>query len=51
VLLSSPGGDLAQAIIMGEIIRSRGPRLLRQLCAPKTSSEYDAVMESPKLAG
>jgi hypothetical protein len=24
VLLSSPGGDLAQAIIMGEIIRSRG---------------------------
>ncbi|MGA9091043.1 MAG: hypothetical protein WB420_18275, partial [Bradyrhizobium sp.] len=24
VLLSSPGGDLSQAIIMGEIIRSRG---------------------------
>jgi hypothetical protein len=44
VLMSSPGGDLAQAVIMGEIIRSRGlatavgvvdasGRLTRSYCA------------------
>src|SRR5262249_16778807 len=36
---------------MWSVAESRGATNAHLLCVPKTSSEYDAVMESPKLAG
>jgi len=35
----------------GFILTLYGLKPRTRLCVPKTSSEYDAVMESPKLAG
>jgi hypothetical protein len=38
-------------IVNQPLMPNRPEEFDRELCAPKTSSEYDAVMESPKLAG
>ena len=47
VLLSSPGGDLDQAIIMGEIIRSRG--LTTAVGVVDASGAHQAVLLRQRL--